>query len=472
VTLRLLRTALLCLISIGVFAFQGAVQGQTPPQTPPAQVPAAANQDDPPKVTLTVGRSTVMTTAFDITRVSITNPAVADVTVVDTRELLIDGKGAGTVSLIIWGPSPIRLQYDVVVDPGVSGLQRQIQTLFPGEDITANETAEAVILTGHASNNSVMLRAGEIAQAIVPKAKIINMLQLPGGGGSQQVMLQVRVAEVNRTALNQLGASLFTGGVGYKDVIARTTTDQFPAPGFEELRAEYIDGELVSSTGRNTFSDFLNLFVFSNRLGIGVLIKALESRGHLQSLAEPNLIAYNGQEAIFLAGGELPVPIVSGASGNVSVEYKEFGVRLSFTPTIAGDVIRLKVRPEVSSLDFANGVTIGGFRVPALITRRAQTDVELRDGQSFAIAGLLNNASQDVRQSIPLLSRIPVIGKLFQSKGFTQDRTELMVLVTPRLVKPLNPDEVPPLPTMLERFLPPCAKPPCDVVPPKKGSGG
>ena len=461
--------ALLCVVSLGVVALQGAVQSQTPPQTPAAQ---AATQQEVPRLTLTVGRSTVLGTAFDVTQVSITNPAVADVTVVGERELLIDGKGAGTVSLIIWGPPGTRIQYDVVVDPGVSSLQRQIQTLFPGEDITTHETAEAVILTGHASNNSVMLRAGEIAQAIVPKAKVINMLQLPGGMGSQQVMLQVRVAEVNRTALNQLGTSLFTGGTGYKDVIARTTTDQFPSVGFENLTAEYVDGKLVSSSGQNTFSDFLNLFVFSNRLGIGVLIKALETRGHLQSLAEPNLIAYNGQEASFLAGGELPVPQVSGNSGQVNIEYKEFGVRLRFTPTIAGDVIRLKVIPEVSSLDFANGITVGGFRVPALITRRASTDVELRDGQSFAIAGLLNNVSQDTRQEIPLLSRIPVIGKLFRSKGTTQDRTELMVLVTPRLVKPLNPDEVPPLPTMLERFLPPCAKPPCDAVPPKKGSGG
>src|SRR5687767_10323654 len=224
-------------------------------------------------------------------------------------------------------------------------------------------------LPGHASNNVVMLRAGEIAQAIVPKAKVINLLQLPGGNISQQVMLQVRVAEVNRTALQHLGASFFTGGTGFKDVIARTTTEQFPSAGFDNLRAEYIDGELVSSAGQNTFGDFLNLFVFSNRLGIGTLIKALETRGHLQSLAEPNLIAYNGQEASFLAGGELPVPLVQGTSGNVSIEYKEFGVRLNFTPTIAGDVIRLKVNPEVSALDFANGITIGGFRVPALITK-------------------------------------------------------------------------------------------------------
>lgn len=444
-----------------------ALRGQTP-QAPaaPTATPAAM-----PRVTLTVGRSTILTTEFDVTRVAITNPAVADVTVVDTRELLIDGKGPGTVSLIVWGPTT-RIQYDVVVDPGVSGLQRQIQTLFPGEDIIANESPEAVILTGHASNNSVMLRVGELAEAMVPKAKVINLLQLPGGNGSQQVMLQVRVAEVNRYALSDLGTSLFTGGVGYKDVIARSTTQQFAAPGFEGLEATYADGKLTSSSGQNTFSDFLNLFLFSNKYDVGVLVRALQTRGNLQSLAEPNLVAYNGQEASFLAGGELPVPIVQGNTGQVSVQYKEFGVRLTFRPTIAGDVIRLKVRPEVSSLDFANGITLSGFRIPAINTRRAETDVELRDGQSFAIAGLLNNVAQDSKQEVPLLGRLPIIGHLFRSKAASQNRTELMVLVTPHLVRPLNPDDVPPLPTMPDKFLPSCEKPPCDAVTGKKGGGG
>jgi pilus assembly protein CpaC len=458
------RTALVCTLLLGVVA----LQGQTPPaapQVPPVVEPEAA------KLALTVGRSRVLLMDFDITRVSITNPAVADVTVVDTRELLIDGKGPGTVSLIVWGATN-RLQYDVVVDPGVSGLQRQLQTIFPGEQITAHETPETVILTGRASNNTVMLRVGELATAMVPKAKIINLIQLPGGNGSQQVMLQVRVAEVNRRAVTELGAQVFTGGVGYKDVIAQGSTQQFPTAGFDNLTAEYVDGKLVKSTGQNTFGDFLNLFVFSNRLNIGVLIKALETNGTLQSLAEPNLIAYNGEEASFLAGGELPIPMIQGSTGQVSIQYKEFGVRLKFRPTIAGDVIRLRVSPEVSSLDFANGVTLGGFRVPAIITRRAETDVELRDGQSFAIAGLLNNVAQDSKQAIPLLSKIPIIGKLFKSNSTAQDRTELMVLVTPRLVGPLNPDEVPPLPTMPEKFMPPCSKPPCDVVPAKKGSGG
>ena len=184
-------------------------------------------------------------------------------------------------------------------------------------------------------------------------------------------------------------------------------------------------------------------------------MRALKQKGLFQSLAEPNLIAYNGQEASFLAGGEFPVPIVQGATGTVSVQFKEFGVRLTFKPTIAGDVIRLKVRPEVSTLDFNNGITLCGFRIPALTTRRAETDVELRDGQSFAIAGLLNNISQEDGAAIPVLEQLPMIGPLFKSKANRAERTELMVLITPRLVRPLDPDEVPPLPTTNAPFLPP-----------------
>ncbi len=182
-------------------------------------------------------------------------------------------------------------------------------------------------------------------------------------------------------------------------------------------------------------------------------MKALQGRGQLQSLAEPNLIAYNGQEASFLAGGEVPIPVVQGLTGNVSVVYKEFGVRLNFTPTIAGDVIRLKLRPEVSTLDFHNGIILSGFRIPALNTRRAETDVELRDGQSFAIAGLMNNISQADNQAIPMLSKLPIIGYLFKSKADRAEQTELIVIVTPHLVRPLDPDDVPPLPTDPGKFL-------------------
>ena len=193
---------------------------------------------------------------------------------------------------------------------------------------------------------------------------------------------------------------------------------------------------------------------FDKKEGIGGVMRALQQRGGFQSLAEPNLIAYNGQEASFLAGGEFPVPVVQAGNTNaVTIVFKEFGIRLNFKPTIAGDLIRLKVRPEVSTLDFANGVTLQGFRIPALTSRRAETDVELRDGQSFAIAGLLDNIRQNDNAAIPILSQIPVIGNIFKSKAERAEETELMVLITPRLIRALNPDEVPALPTNIKPFI-------------------
>jgi pilus assembly protein CpaC len=256
-------------------------------------------------------------------------------------------------------------------------------------------------------------------------------------------MLQVRFAEVNRKAVQELGVNLFMGPNGENDYVARTTTGQFTAPGV--------------TSGGTTFSDVLNLFVMNTKYNIGVVIKALQQKGYFQSLAEPNLIAYNGQTASFLAGGEFPVPVVQGGGGvagaAVTIEWKEYGVRLSFTPTIAGDTIRLKVRPEVSSLDFNSGIQLSGFRVPALLKRFAETDVELRDGQSFAIAGLLLNTAQESGSQVPILGSIPIIGALFRSKADTKEQTELMVLVTPQLVRPLDPDEVPALPIAPKRFL-------------------
>jgi pilus assembly protein CpaC len=416
----------------------------TPPQTPTAPQPSAIGApliDRDRVLLLTAGRSMVLSTDFDITRIAITDPRIADAIVVQPREVLIDGKSAGTVSLIVWGGAQ-RAQYDVVVDPGVTTLQQSLNQLFPGEDIRVAINEEAIILSGQVSSNAVMLRAGEIAAGTKGASKVINLLQLPGGGSSQQVMLQVRFAEVNRAAMLQAGFNFFASGQRF---MGRTTTQQFPSPDFDNQNPTV--GDLL-------FTDFLNLFFFDRREGIGAVVKALESKGYFQSLAEPNLIAYNGQEASFLAGGEFPVPIAQGNTGSVTVEWKEFGVRLKFKPTIAGDVIRLKVAPEVSSLDFNNGITLQGFRIPSLITRRAETDVELRDGQSFAIAGLLNNITQNDNGAIPYLSKLPIIGNLFKSKSDRAERTELMVLITPRLVRPLDPDEVPPLPTRPKSFLP------------------
>jgi pilus assembly protein CpaC len=440
------RHRVTCAIFLCLMVSPLAAQNPAPPAAP-------AQATGFERIVLTAGRSTVLNTPFDVTRFAVTNPAVADAVVVAPREVLIDGKSTGTVSLIVWGGDQ-RRQYDVVVEPGVTPLQQTFQQLFPGEDLRVAMNDESIILTGNVSSNAVMLRAGEIAEGMSSKTSVINLLQLPGGSGSQQVMLQVRIAEVNRRAVQELGVNFF---VNRPNAFGRVTTQQFAAPDFDSQKP-----------GGLAFSDFLNLFFFNPTEGLGLAIKALEQKGLFQMLAEPNLIAYNGQEASFLAGGEFPVPVVQGATGTVTVVFKEFGVRLTFKPTIAGDVIRLKVRPEVSSLDFNNGITLQGFRIPSLITRRAETDVELRDGQSFAIAGLLNNITQNDGANVPFLSKIPIIGYLFKSNADRKERTELIVLVTPRLVRPLNPDEVPALPTDPARFLPAPVAPPAKPI---KGGG-
>jgi pilus assembly protein CpaC len=422
-------------LALALLASAVGAAGQAPQAVP---APAAPQFQ---RVPLTAGRSTVLTTDFDITRLAVTNPAIADAVVVQPREVLVDGKAPGTISLIVWGGANRREQYDIVVEPPITTLEQQLHQLFPGEDIQVATNADGIVLSGRVSSTQVMLRVAEVARATATKSNIINMLQVPGASDAQQVMLQVRFAEVNRRALTDLGSSFFTGTAGFRNWVGRSSTQQFPAPDFDQE-----DG-LV-------FSDFLNLFLFNTRYNIGTVLKLLQQSGHFQSLAEPNLIAYNGQEASFLAGGEFPVPVVQGNTGAVSILFKEFGVRLNFTPTIAGDLIRLHVRPEVSSLDFNNGILLEGFRVPALTTRRAETEVELRDGQSFAIAGLINNQTQTDTAAIPILSRLPIIGSLFKSKADRKERTELLVLITPRLVQPLDPDEVPPLPTLPGRFLP------------------
>ena len=419
-----------------------------------AAITVDAQQAAPPipQVSVTAGRSTIVATTFDVTRIAITNPAIADAVVVKPREVLVDGKSPGTITLMVWGATE-RVQYDIVVEQPISSLEQQLHQLFPSEEIAVAVNADGIVLSGRASSTQVMLRIADVVRAAQPKANVINMLQVPGGTDAQQVMLQVRIAEVNRRALTELGTTLFTGPTGAGDWIGRSSTGQFPSVDFKDLERTQAGGAL-DLKGKMEFSDFLNIFLFNTNWNAGALVRALKQTGHFQSLAEPNLIAYNGREASFLAGGEFPVPIVT-ALGQVTIQFKEFGVRLNFTPTIAGDLIRLKVRPEVSELDFNNGITLEGFRIPALQTRRAETEVELRDGQSFAVAGLIDNTAQFDAAAIPLLSQVPIIGHLFKSKADRKERTELLVLITPRLVRALNPDEVPPLPTLPGRFLPP-----------------
>jgi pilus assembly protein CpaC len=423
-----------------------AVRAQGPAATiadaatdPGAAVPAPGST-----VMLAASGSTVIQTDFPIKRFALTNPAIADATVVEPRQLLVDGKSAGNVSLIVWGESQLA-HYELSVYPPIPTLQRQLHALYPAESVGVGVADEAIVLSGKVSSGAIAQKMVEIAEKSSSKSKVVNLLQFPGAGGGQQVMLQVKVAEVSQRAMTNLGASFFTGQNPNKDWIGRVTTQQFAAPDLD-------------TSGRNglLFSDFLNLFLFNTKANLGAVITALKSRGYFQSLAEPTLMAYNGQEASFLAGGEVPVPVVQGITQGVTVTYKEFGVRLTFTPQISGDVIRLKVKPEVSSLDYANGVTLTGFRIPALTTRRAETEVELRDGQSFAIGGMLNNISQTDKAGLPGLGDIPIIGSLFKSKAERKERTELVVIITPHLVQPL--DTEPALPTMPQEFLPPPPK--------------
>jgi len=285
-------------------------------------------------------------------------------------------------------------------------------------------------------------KAAIVAGGYVDKAEdVVNLLKLQESNASNQVLLRVRFAEVSRSAVTELGVSLFTSPTGINNTIGRVTTSQIPAPAYSDLSWSKANSDfgsdVTSASGKFTFSDFLNLFLFSEKYDIGAMVKALQTKGLFQSLAEPNLVAESGKDASFLAGGEIPIPVAQGTGGNVaiSVQYKEFGVRLSFTPVINGNRVHLKVKPEVSTLDFANSVSLQGFRIPALSTRRTETELELADGQTFAIAGLLNNNMTSTLQKIPGIGDIPILGLLFKSKAAQKNQTELVVMITPQILQ-------------------------------------
>jgi pilus assembly protein CpaC len=335
-----------------------------------------------------------------------------------------------------------------------------MKRLFPGESIDAQSSGKGIVLSGLVSSKEILDKASSVAGGYVDKAdEVVNLLRLQESTASNQVLLRVRFAEVSRSAITDLGASLFTGANGYKDVLARSTTGT-PAPVFDN--SDPTREKLV-------FSDFLNLFLFDVKHQLGTVIKALQTKGQFQSLAEPNLVAESGKEASFLAGGEFPVPIAQGSGANmaISVQYKEFGVRLNFTPVIHGDRVHLKVRPEVSTLDFANGVVLQGFRIPALSTRRTETEVDLMDGQTFAIAGLLNNSMNSTMQKIPGIGDIPILGLLFKSKAANKEQTELVVMITPEILPRSSSGVTTTLPSTPEPFLAPTpAKKLVDPLPP------
>jgi pilus assembly protein CpaC len=387
----------------------------------------AAVETNATTVDLLVGRSTILNVGSPIARVSLTVPDVADAMVTAPQQLLVHGKAPGVISLFVWDRAGGIKTYEVNVRRDLKQLVEQMTQLFPGEPVTVAGSGKDVVLSGTVSSKYVVDKAAAVASGYVEKPEnVVNLLKQQEGVASNQVLLRVRFAEVSRSALQELGVNFIANG--YKnDWFGRTTTQQFAAPDFDS-----------SAPGGLTFSDFLNIFLFNSKHNIGAVVKALQSKGLFQSLAEPNLIALNGKEASFLAGGEYPYPVVQpGSGGNaITIMFKEFGVRLHFTPTILnGDLIHLKVTPEVSSLDFSNGIVLSGFRVPALSTRRTDTEVELQDGQTFAIAGLLNNTLNSTMQKIPGIGDIPVLGYLFRSRAYQKNQTELVVMITPQVVR-------------------------------------
>jgi pilus assembly protein CpaC len=417
--------------------------------------------DSTPSVKLLVGRSAVVDVGTPITRVSLTSSEIADAMVTSSSQLLVNGKMPGTISMFVWERNGALRQYEIVVQRDLARLNDQIKRLFPTESIEAQSNGRSIVLSGVVSSKELSDKATTVAAGYVDKADdVVNLLKLQQGIASNQVLLKVRFAEVSRTALTELGTALFTSPLGVKNTLARTTTEQFPAPGWTDQKwtKDSLDfgGNVTSAEGKFSISDFLNLFLFSEKYDIGAAVKALSTRGLFQSLAEPNLVAESGKEASFLAGGEIPIPIAQGTGGNVaiSVQFKEFGIRLNFTPVINGDRVHLKVKPEVSTLDFANAVTLQGFRIPALSTRRAETELELSDGQTFAIAGLMNNTMNSTLQKIPGIGDIPILGLLFKSKAAQKDQTELVVMITPHIMTRTSPGVTNRLPRTPEPFLP------------------
>jgi pilus assembly protein CpaC len=404
------------------------------------QVSFGSSQTEGIAINVLVGQSRIITFDRPLERFSVSNPEVAEAVLVSSSQAVVNGKAFGQVNFIAWekGGAGRFLVFDVYVRTNLSLIDSQIRALFPKDDIRLSQANGSVVLSGSVSDPVFAQQAEAVVQAA--GFKTVNMLNTPVKD-QVQVQLQVRVAEVNRTKLREVGAtyayqsrpgvggSIGTGGGPYT---------------VGSVESGNIAGSVIGSA--------LNVFVMGGNTYN--FLHALRTQGALRALAEPNLIAMNGQQASFLAGGEFPVPVVQsgggGGGGNsVTILWKEYGVRLNFKPTIIDeDHIRLEMEPEVSTLDFANGVRFEGFTIPALKTRRARTGVELRDGQSFALAGLLDNSETQSISKIPGIGDIPILGNLFKSKSFQKNETELMFIVTAQMVKPVNRDDLPQMPNV------------------------
>jgi pilus assembly protein CpaC len=400
---------------------------------------AAAGGPEAIDLTVAAGRSITIDLEQPVTRVSVASPTIADAVVVSPQQILVNGLVPGRTSLMVWGRTGGSRHYQLTVQLDLELLAARLREVFPQEQIQVVASKETLVLQGTVSRPEIGEKAVKIASDY--SSKVVNNLRYPTGG-RRQILLKIMFAEVDRQAVTELSASLtrIDPNNPRGDHEGMTTTG-IPAP-----LGNFINNPRGPDFG---FSDAINIYAFNFRDKIAAMITALKTKGLVQILAEPTLITADGEKASFLAGGEFPIPIAQAGAGftSVTIQFKKFGISLDFTPEIREDgTIVLEVEPEVSSLDFANAVVLSGFTVPALRVRRAATEVELKDGQSFAIAGLYTADLQQTRRKVPVLGDIPLLGYLFKSKALNKNKSELLVIATPTLVKPLPAGQAPELP--------------------------
>jgi pilus assembly protein CpaC len=390
-----------------------------------------------------VGRSIILNTQARLRRIVVSNPDVLDTATISTTQVVVTAKQPGSSSLVLWDESSNARIVDVYADVDVSGLREGIRSAYPGEPVEIEAEQGRILATGQVTSKTVEDDVVRMAGAY-SKNVVDSMIVEPRR--QKQVMLKVQFIEVDRTKLEQFGFNILSTGAA--NTIGTTSTGQFgpPSLGTSGTITGKIGAGLTGTQTSLTASNLLNIFLFRPDLNLGATIQDLQNKNVAQILAEPNLMARSGEVAKFLAGGEFPFPVVQGGTGNgtaVTIQFKPFGVKLEFTAVIEDNkVIRLKIAPEVSTLDFTNAVLLSGFEIPAISTRRAETEVELRDGQSFGIAGLLDRRTTLLLSKVPGIGDIPVLGNLFRSKSFNRTNTELMVMVTPTIVDPLSEQAV------------------------------
>jgi pilus assembly protein CpaC len=414
--------------------------------------PPALAQGGAEDLRLTIGKSVVIDFASDIRQISTSNPDIVDASPITTREILVHGKGFGAATMVVWNKAGQRSFYNINVEMNQDGLRKLIKETFPGEDIQMASSRDSLSLSGTVSSAAVAERVAAISAGFA-KTVINNMTA--STPVEKQILLRVKFAELDRNAGSQYGVNLLsTGALG--GTIARTSTGMFGAPGITQVGPTPPGG--LNPASSFNITDALTLFAFRPDLNLGAFVKALQTRGVLQILAEPNLVASNGKEAAFLVGGEFPVPVLQGGANaaSVTVQFKEFGIRLRFTPTVTTNkTIKIDLVQEVSSIDLAQGVSFNGFTIPALSTRRTQTAIELGDGQTFLVSGLIDNRDIERLSRIPGLGSIPILGALFKSKDVSKSLSELVVMVTPEITLPINPGDPKPMIDFPNEFLVP-----------------